>query len=128
MPKPNAGQRKQHHLIASFGCARRGIGDALRLQRNVKLHFLAATCVVGTAASLRITRLEWCALLLCIGFVIATELINTALEDVVDLACPDHHELARRAKDVAAGAVLVAAITSVLVALVVLGPRLLAIV
>ena len=72
--------------------------------------------------------LEWIAVILAIGLCMTAEAFNTAIESVVDLASPEQHPLAGRAKDVAAGAVLLAAMTAVVVGVIVFGPRLLAIV
>jgi len=75
-----------------------------------------------------ITRIEWCAVVAAIGLVVTAEGVNTAIEAVVDLASPEQHPLAGRAKDVAAGAVLLAAVTAAVIGLLVFGPRLLALI
>jgi diacylglycerol kinase (ATP) len=73
---------------------------------------------------LECSRVEWAILLITMGFVLVSETMNTAIETVVDLVSPEYHELAGHAKDVAAGAVLLAALTAVGVALAILAPRL----
>jgi diacylglycerol kinase (ATP) len=86
-----------------------------------------ATVVVLVAGwFFEISRLEWCAVLAAIGLVLTAEGINTAIEAVVDLASPEQHLLAGRAKDVAAGAVLIAAVVAAVIGLLVFGPRVLA--
>lgn len=80
-------------------------------------------CVAGFLA--RLSRLEWCCILLAIVGVWTAEALNTAIEFVTDLASPEFSHLARNAKDVAAGAVLVAAVGAVALGLLVFGPRLL---
>ncbi|MGE4001423.1 MAG: diacylglycerol kinase family protein, partial [Planctomycetaceae bacterium] len=96
----------------------------LRTQRNMRIHLAATGLTVLLATALRCGAVEWGVLLLTIGLVWATELINTAIEAVVDLVSPQEHELARIAKDTASGAVLAAAVTSVFVGAILFGPRL----
>lgn len=112
-------------LPSAFACAARGIARAFA-ERNMRIHAAAAVVAVALNAALRVSMPEWLAVLLCIGAVMALECVNTAIEAVVDLASPEYHELAGRAKDCAAGAVLIMAGVSVVVACVVWGPRLLA--
>jgi diacylglycerol kinase (ATP) len=94
-------------------------------QRNARIH-----CAIGVAAVilgllLRITRGEWLVLVLSIALVLATEGVNTAIEAVVDLVSPYHHPLAKIAKDVAAGTVLLVAIASVIIGLIIFLPYML---
>jgi diacylglycerol kinase len=102
------------------------LSHAYKTQRNLRLHLAVTSLVVALGLWLRLQPLEWAALLLAIGLVIATELLNSALEALADIISPDHHERVGVAKDVAAGAVLVSAVAAVLVGVLVLGPRLLA--
>ncbi|MBE9912808.1 diacylglycerol kinase family protein [Paenibacillus donghaensis] len=106
-------------LLASFGYALQGIKYALRTQRNMKIHAAAAVVVVAAALWLHLSWLRWIVLLLAITLVMALELLNTALEAVVDLASPELHPLAKAAKDTAAGAVLLAAVFAVLAGIIV---------
>ena len=105
-------------LVHSFGHAWDGVvaGGA---ERNFRIHLSAGSAVLGAAALLPLAMAEQLALVLCVGAVLAAELFNTALEAVVDLQVSTFHMLAKRAKDAAAGAVLVLAATSVVVGLVV---------
>jgi diacylglycerol kinase len=96
----------------------------LRTQRNAWIHAVISTLVFALGLWLRLGRIEWAIILLTIAVVWMAEFINTALEAVVDLASPDLHPLAKVGKDVAAAAVLVGAITAVLVGLLILGPPL----
>jgi diacylglycerol kinase (ATP) len=80
--------------------------------------------VVLVAVWLRVSRWSWALLVLTIGSVLTAEVFNTAAELLVDLASPDYHPLAKRVKDLAAGAVLIAALVSILVGLLILGPPL----
>lgn len=111
-------------LRAAFGYAIQGIIKCAWPQRNFQIHFVATIVVSLTAWWLECSRIEWAILLITMGFVLVSETINTAIETVVDLVSPEYHELAGLAKDVAAGAVLLAALTALGVALVILAPRL----
>ena len=94
----------------------------LRTQPNAWIHALATVAVVAAGLALGITRLEWCALVLALLAVWVAEALNTALELLTDLASPAFHPLAGRVKDVAAGAVLLAALGAIVVGVIVLGP------
>jgi diacylglycerol kinase (ATP) len=109
---------------SSFGYAFAGLWHVLRSQRNAWIHAAASILVILLAALLHVASLDWAILLLAIGLVWMAEFINSALEAVVDLASPDMHPLARVGKDVGAAAVLIAAITSAVVGLIILGPAL----
>lgn len=111
-------------LWRSFACAGAGIAYAVRSQRNVRIHLTATLAAVILAAVLKIASAEWAVILLAIGLVWTSELLNTAIEAVVDLTSPEEHELARIAKDTSSGAVLVAAVIAVGVGAAVFGPRL----
>lgn len=115
---------RRHGLIASFGFAFAGIGYLFRTQRNARIHAAVALVVVLLAAWLRVRWIEWSILTLTIACVLILEGLNTALEAVVDLASPQVHPLAKTAKDVSAGVVLIAAIAAVAVGLLILGPPL----
>jgi diacylglycerol kinase (ATP) len=113
-------------LWASFGHAFRGVFYALRTQRNFRIHFAAIVVVITAGLWLDITHYAWALLTLTIGGVLALEMLNTALEVFVDLVEPEYHPLAKRIKDLMAGAVLVSAIAAVIVALLIFGPSLVA--
>lgn len=114
---------RSRSLVWSFEYAIRGIVHALRTQRNMRIHFVVSALVFAAALVLRISGLELVALVLCVGLVLVTELINTAVEAAVDLATDTYDPLAAIAKDVAAGAVLVSAVTAVAVGYVVFFAR-----
>jgi diacylglycerol kinase len=111
---PTSAERgpRRHGLAASFGYAFAGLAAAWRTQRNLRIHAGLAVAVVVAGLLLRLTALGWGIVALAIGLVAAAELFNTALEAVVDLASPQDHPLAKRAKDVAAAGVLVAALAA----------------
>ena len=115
-------------LRRSVGYALVGIARAFRAERNLRLQSLLALAATGLGLWLGLTPVEWALLALVYGFVLFAELTNTAIELAVDLAAPRPDPLAAAAKDVAAGAVLVAALASALVGLLLFGPRLLGLV
>jgi len=111
--------------IASFGHALRGIADLVKTQPNAWIH-AAATCLVcALAAILGISAGEWLAVVLAISSVWSAEALNTAFESLCDAVSPERDPRVRRAKDVAAGAVLVSATGAATVGLIVFAPRLL---
>ncbi len=106
----------------SFLHALAGILYALRHQRNTWIMGSATVVVVGVAIWAGVSRLEWALLVVTIGMVWVAEFLNSAVEAAVDVASPQHHPMAKVAKDVAAGAVLTASVIALIVGLVVLGP------
>lgn len=102
-------------FFASFRVAVRGIGVSVFNERNLRFHLVAAAFVLLLRSGFELSAAEDGVLFLTIGSVIAAELLNTAVERTVDLCSPDRHPLAAWAKDAAAGAVLVLAISSVAV-------------
>jgi diacylglycerol kinase (ATP) len=112
-------------LAASFRYAFAGLGYLLWTQRNAKIHSALGLAAIALGFILGLDRFEWLVLTLTIAIVLAAEGINTALEAVVDLASPDYHPLAKIAKDVGAGTVLLTAIAAVIVGLLLFLPRLL---
>ncbi|MEM1483653.1 diacylglycerol kinase family protein [Oscillospiraceae bacterium PP1C4] len=104
---------KLKSLVNSFKYAFSGIRHCMRCERNFRIHVVAAAYVMLLAALLQLDRMRFAVLLLTIANVLVMEMLNTAIETLVDLASPQQHPLAKIAKDVAAGAVLVSAATSV---------------
>jgi diacylglycerol kinase len=111
------------NFLMAFVYAFAGIRFVLR-QRNPRIQLMVGVLVCGLAAWLRVSRIEWAMLILCIGIVIAAESINSAAEAMVDLLSPEIRPAAKIAKDTAAGAVLIAAVAAVVVGLLILGPPL----
>ena len=111
-------------LAASFRYAWDGITHVVRTQRNMRIHLAIGAIVLVAGGVLRLQVVEWALLLLCIMAVVVAEMSNTLIEALVDLVSPQYHPLAKLAKDVAAGAVLVTAIGSAGIGLAVLGPHL----
>ena len=112
-------------LRRSFRYATSGIFKALILCRNLKIHYLVGLTAIGFGFHFGINRLEWAILLLTITLVVTLEMINTAIEKVVDLLTEKYHILALIAKDVAAGAVLIASIVAFIVGALIFGPHVL---
>ena len=110
--------------IAAIGHALRGWQYVLKTQRNAWIHSLAAATVILLSWWLEIPPRDWAVLILTIAMVFTAEFINTSIEAVVDLASPQKHPLAKVGKDVGAGAVLIAALSGVLIGLLILGPPL----
>lgn len=110
----------------AFGYAFAGWWYVIRTQRNAWIHALASVLVMAMAAWLGIPGRDWAILILTIGMVWTAEFINTAIEAVIDLASPQQHPLAKVGKDVGAAAVLIAALSAVVIGLIILGPPLLA--
>ena len=110
---------RSRNLLWSFNYAIQGIVYALRTQRNMRLHAVAATAVLIASLLFRISALELVAVIFAIGLVLVTELVNTAIEAAIDVSTERIDPLAKTAKDVAAGAVLVASLIAVVVGFVV---------
>ncbi|WP_426489711.1 diacylglycerol kinase family protein [Hymenobacter sp. 102] len=122
-PSPRRFPAVLRQRAASFGYAFRGVGAALRTEIHLWFHAAATVVVVALGLCFGLARWEWAAVALAVGAVWCAELVNTAIEAVVNLVSPDYHPLAGRAKDVAAGAVLVMALAALVVGLLIFGPR-----
>ena len=107
----------------SFACAGRGVVLLLRTQVNARIHLLATGAVIAAGFAFRIARGEWVLLAITIGIVWIAEAANTAIEFLADRITREHDEQIRRAKDIAAGGVLVAAITAAVIGILVIGPH-----
>lgn len=110
--------------IKSFRNAFSGIAQAWKTEGHLRFHFLAASLVIICGFLFDISLTEWLICICCISLVIAAELVNTAIESVVDLCSPEQHPLAGKAKDVAAGAVLVTAIGAAIIGTIIFLPKL----
>lgn len=114
------------NLFVSFKYAGAGLTYAFRTQRNFRIHVVVGSVAIALSLYLQLSPAEIAVMGLTVGGVLTMELINTALESVVDLTVQQtYHELAKIAKDCAAGAVLISAVVSILVAGVLLVPPLL---
>lgn len=115
-------------MMKSFLYAFSGIVATVKGERNMRIHVVAALAAIVLGAWLGLDGREWAEVVICIALVMSLECLNTAVEAVVDLASPDIHPLAKKAKDCAAGAVLMAAMGAAVVGCIVFGPKLLDIV
>ena len=113
---------KSHSLHESFRHAIDGFVDAVKAERNIKIHCAVAVIVMGFAFVLGLTAGEKSVLIILCGLVITAELFNTALENAVDLASPELHPLAKRAKDSAAAAVFILSLTAAVVGVIIFWP------
>lgn len=116
----------KHHIFRSFGYAWKGIRSALRSERNFQFHLFTTLFVCLLGFILQLSTAEWVAIVLCIGLVLTAELLNTAIEKVVDLISPEWNEKAGCIKDIAAGAVLIASATALITGLIIFIPKFLA--
>src|SRR3712207_4951210 len=114
----------QQGVARSFEHAYRGLIYAVRTQRNMRFHVVVATVVLLGALLVGVSKLELAVLILVILFVFVTEMFNTAMEFAVDLVTKEYHPLAKLAKDVSAGAVLVSSVGAVLVGYLILADNL----
>src|SRR3569833_432811 len=129
MPIDEVTDRQRFNLrkrLMSFVYAGRGVRQMLVTQHNAWLHMIASAIVVTLGLTFRITAAEWCWVVTAIIAVWTAESLNTAFEFLCDVTSPEFHPLVERAKDVAAGAVLIAAVGATVVGLLVFGPYLLA--
>jgi diacylglycerol kinase (ATP) len=116
--------RRTPAVLQSFNWAFEGVIHVLRTERNMRIHFALATAVLILAFSYGVTKLELMALLIAISFVLIAEMVNTAIEATIDLATTSFDPLAKIAKDIAAGAVLIASVNAVLIGYLVFADRL----
>jgi diacylglycerol kinase len=113
-------------FLRSFVYAWNGLIYAVRTQRNARVHLAMALIVIAAGIVLRLTAVEFAMLFVAITIVFIAEMLNTVAEACVDLATSDYHPLAKTAKDVAAGAVLLSAMLAIAIGIFVFGPHLLA--
>ena len=118
-------KEKKNPLGKSFGYAVEGIWTGIRKERNMRIHCLAVILVTAAGTFFGLSAAEWCICLLLFGMVISLELVNTAVEAVVDLVTEEKKPLAKIAKDTAAGAVLFTAVMAVIIGCIIFIPHLL---
>ena len=119
------GDKRKNPITKSFGYAFEGIWTGIKKERNMKIHCVAAIIVTAAGTFFQISAMEWCICLLLFGMVVSLELVNTAVEAVVDLVTDERKPLAKIAKDTAAGAVLFTAIMAVFIGCIIFIPHLL---
>lgn len=110
-------------LLKSFKYAFEGIFTGIKEEQNMKVHITIMILVIISGIMLKISKIEWIICIILFGLVISMELINTAIENTVDLITKEKNEKAKIAKDIAAGAVLVSAIASAIIGLIIFVPK-----
>ena len=107
----------------SFGYAFNGLKILIREEHNSRIHILAAMAAVIAGLFFQLSSIEWVAIVLAIGWVIALEIINSAIENLSDFVSRDQNEMIKKIKDLSAAGVLVGAITAVIIGLIVFVPK-----
>ena len=114
---------KSKNVISSFKYAFQGVFSAIKTERNLKIHISIMILVIIAGIFLKISKMEWIICIILFGLVIGGEMLNSAIETVVDIAMPEINPKAKFAKDVAAGAVLIFAISSAIIGLIIFIPK-----
>lgn len=110
--------------VRSFVYALNGMATLIRDEHNARIHLLSAAVAVLLGFLLHISASEWCAVVILIGAVLALEAANSAIEAICDLVSPEYHPLVKKAKDIAAAAVLFMAISAAVVGIIIFLPKL----
>lgn len=110
-------------LIKSFKYAFQGIGHCLQHEKNMQVHFFLIVVVLTTGYFVGLCAWEWCMVVVCIGMVASAEMLNTAIEKIVNELSPEYNVWAGIVKDIAAGAVLITAVAAVFVAGIIFLPK-----
>ncbi len=113
-------------FVNSFKYSLQGLKYAYKYEQSMTIHFFAVVAVVSLGIWLNISLFEWLVCLILFGLVMATELLNTSIEAVVDLTCPEVHPLAKIAKDTASAAVFVFSIVAAISGLIIFIPKIIA--
>lgn len=111
-------------IPGSFRFALRGILNVLRSEQNVQIHAVVAIAAITLSIVLKISTVEFALILLATGLVLGAEILNTVIEDFLDVLHPDHHGAIRRIKDALAGAVLLSALIAVSIGFLIFAPPL----
>ena len=118
---------KSKNVITSFKYAFQGVFSEITTERNLKIHISIMILVIIAGIFFKISKMEWIICIILFGLVIGGEMLNSAIETVVDIAMPEINPKAKFAKDVAAGAVLIFAISSAIIGLIIFIPKIIAI-
>ena len=111
--------------LKSFGFAFNGLKILVREEHNARIHLFAVVCVTIAGVFFKITVSEWIAVVFAFGFVIAMEIVNSAIEGISNFISPEKHEMIKKIKDLSAASVLIAAITALLIGLIIFVPKIL---
>ncbi|HLR80639.1 MAG TPA: diacylglycerol kinase family protein [Bacillota bacterium] len=115
-----------HKRTIGFSFAWNGIREVYRTERNFRLHLVFALLAITVGWITHLSHLEWAVICLVIGFVLASEMVNSAIEKMMDHLRPEWHPTVKIVKDIAAGVVLIAAITAVIIGLLIFSPKIVA--
>ncbi|MEO8853156.1 MAG: diacylglycerol kinase family protein [Ginsengibacter sp.] len=113
-------------VIKSFACAFEGLKDCLLHEKNFRIQYVVALLIIIPGLSFSISKMEWLVILLCFAVVLCFEIINSAIEKLCDLVCPQFNLTIKKVKDMSASAVLLAAIISFIVGCVIFLPKVIA--
>lgn len=113
-------------VIKSFACAFEGLKDCLLHEKNFRIQYVIALLIIIAGLSFSISKMEWLVILLCFAVVLCFEIINSAIEKLCDLVCPQFNLTIKKVKDMSASAVLLAAIISFIIGCVIFLPRIIA--
>lgn len=120
---------KKENLVVNrwkaFGYARKGLLLFFKTEKSAWIHLATAILVISAAFYFQLSSIEWISVIFAIGFVIVTEILNTSIEELVDLVQPDFHPMAGKVKDYGAAAVYISVITSIIIAGIVFIPKIL---
>jgi|1_EtaG_2_1085319.scaffolds.fasta_scaffold02648_2 undecaprenol kinase/diacylglycerol kinase (ATP) len=109
--------------IKSFIHAFNGLKIAFKEEPNFKIHVIATIMVIAAGLYFKLSTTEWLAIIIVIGLVLLTELLNTAIENIADFISPERHEKIKMTKDIAAAAVLISAIVALVVGMLIFVPK-----
>lgn len=113
-------------VIKSFACAFEGLKDCLLHEKNFRIQYVVALLIIIAGLSFSISKMEWLVILLCFAVVLCFEIINSAIEKLCDLVCPQFNLTIKKVKDMSASAVLLAAIISFIVGCAIFLPKVIA--
>ncbi|HYK71858.1 MAG TPA: diacylglycerol kinase family protein [Pseudoneobacillus sp.] len=116
-------KERKHRISDTFKYAIEGIRSCINQERNMRIHIIISVFVLAAAIFFSLSLTEWLFILLAIGGMLVLEMLNSAIERVVDLVTNQFHPLAKQAKDIAAGAVLIYAILSVIIGIIIFIPK-----
>jgi len=114
-----------HKRLRSFGYAFNGLKILIKEEHNARIHLLAAVIAIIAGFYFHISTVEWIAIVFAIGFVIALEIVNSAIENMADFVSPEWHSTIKKIKDLAAAGVLISSITALIIGLIIFLPKIL---
>lgn len=119
----NQGKFSITKRLHSFKYAFNGLRILIKEEHNARIHLFASICVIAAGLFFNLSTLEWVAICFAIGFVISLETVNSAIENIADFISPEKHEKIKKIKDLAAAAVLISALTTLVIGAVIFIPK-----